>query len=85
MPAKPVGLFSKATSHRTDNEIAEEKKYEINDNGRNINFTGEQKLVDTKDISRKNISDSNGRSILKNQDGGQYQVQHTARLWACNN
>ena len=29
LPAKPVGHFSKLTSHRTDKEMTEEKKYEM--------------------------------------------------------
>ena len=81
-PAKPVGLFSKVTFPRTDNAKTEEKKYEINDDDGNINFIGKHQLDDTEDINRTNINDSDGRSILKNQDGGQYQVQHTARSWA---
>ena len=41
MPAKPVDLFFKVTSYRNDNEITEEKKYEISDDDDgNINFTG---------------------------------------------
>ena len=85
LPAKPVGLVSKVTSHRTDKEMTEEKKYEIRDDDGNINFTGEHQLDDTKDINRVNTNDSDGRSILQNQDGGQYQGQHTASSWAYNN
>ena len=66
LPAKPVGLFPKVTSHRTNKEITEEKKYEIRDDDGNINFTGEHQLDDTEDISRVNTNDSDGRSILQN-------------------
>ena len=66
MLAKPVGLFFKVTSHRTDKEMTEEKKYEIKDDDENINFTGEHQLDDTDDINRTNISDGNRRSILQN-------------------
>ena len=38
LPAKPVRLFSKVTSHRTDKEMTEEKKYESRDDDGNINF-----------------------------------------------
>ena len=30
-------------------------------------------------------NDRDGRSILQNQDGGQYQGQHTASSWVYNN
>ena len=66
MLAKLVGLFFKVTSHRTDKEMTEEKKYEIKDDDENINFTGEHQLDDTDDINRTNISDGNRRSILQN-------------------
>ena len=69
LPAKPVGFFPKATSHRTNKEMTEEKKYEIRDDDGNINFTGEHQLDDTEDISRVNTNDSDGRSILQNEDG----------------
>ena len=38
LPVKPVRLFSKVTSHRTDKEMTEEKKYESRDDDGNINF-----------------------------------------------
>ena len=58
MTAKPVGLFSKVTSHRADKEMMEEKKYEFKDDDGNINFTGEHhQLDDTENISRTNIND----------------------------
>ena len=60
LPAKPVGLVSKVTSHRTDKEMTEEKKYEIRDDDGNINFTGEHQLDDTEDINRVNTNDSDG-------------------------
>ena len=48
MPAKPVDLFFKVTSYRNDNEITEEKKYEISDDDDdddgNINFTGTRQI-----------------------------------------
>ena len=65
--------------------MTEEKIYEIKDDDENINFTGEHQLDDTDDINRTNISDSNRRSILQNQNGGHYQSQHTASSWAYNN
>ena len=85
LPTRPVSLFSKVTSHKTDNEITEEKKYEINDDDGNINFTGEHQRDDTEDINRTNINDSDGRLIFQNQDGRQCQGQHTARSWAYKN
>ena len=65
LPAKPVGLFSKVTSHRTDKEMTEEKKYEIKDDDGNISFTREQQLDDTENINSANINDSDGRLILE--------------------
>ena len=85
LPAKPEGLFSKVTSHRADKEIIEEEKYKIRDNDGNINFTAEHQLDDTGNINRVNTNDSDGRSILQNHDGGQYQGQHTASSWTYNN
>ena len=64
LPAKPVGLFSKVTSHRTDNEIAKERKYKISDGDGNINFVGEHQVDDTGDINRININGSDGRSNI---------------------
>ena len=64
LPAKPVGLFSKVTSHRTDKEMTEERKCEIKDDDGNINFTGEYQLDDTEDINRTNTNDSDGKSIF---------------------
>ena len=84
LPVKPVGLFSEVTAHRTGKEMTEEKKYEIKDDG-NFNFTGEHQLDDTEDINSTNINDSDGRSISQNQNGRQYQDQHTACSWAYNN
>ena len=49
--------------------MTKEKKYEIRDDGGNINFTGEHQLDDTEDINMVNTKDSDGRSILENQDG----------------
>ena len=85
LPAKPVGLFSKVTSHRTDKDMTEEKKYEIKDNEGNINFIREHQLDDTENINSTNINDSDGRLILQNQDGRQYIGQHTVCPWAYNN
>ena len=48
----------------------------------NINSTGEHQLDDTENINRTNTHFSDGRSILQDQDGGQYQGQHTAQSWA---
>ena len=53
LPVKPVSLFSKVNSHRTDKEMTQENKYDIQrDNTENINS--------------KNINDSDGRSIMQN-------------------
>ena len=49
------------------------------DDDRNISFTGEHELDDTENINRTNINNSDRRSILQDQDGGQYQGQHTAQ------
>lgn len=57
----------------------------IMDDDGNMNFTGKHQLDDTENISRTNINDSDGRSLLQNQDGGRYQGQHTAHSWAYNN
>ena len=84
-PAKPVRLFYKVTSHRTEKEMTEEKKYESRDDDGNINFTREHQLDDTDDMNRVNTKDRDERSILQNQDGGQYQGEHTASSWAYNN
>ena len=65
--------------------MTEEEKYEIKNDGGNISFTGEHQVDDSEDINRTNINDSDGRSILQNQEGRQYQGQHTACSWACNN
>ena len=65
--------------------MTEEKKYEIRDDDGNINFTREHQIDDTNDINRVNTNDSDGRSILQNHDGGQYQGQNTASSWAYNN
>ena len=65
--------------------MTEEKKYEIRDDNGNINVTGEHQQDDTEDINRVNTNVSDGRSVLHNQDGGQYQGQHTASSWAYNN
>ena len=62
LPAKPVGLFSKVTSHRT--EIAKERKYKISDGDGNINFVGEHQVDETGVINRININDSDGRSNI---------------------
>ena len=43
---------------------------------------GEHHLDDTENINRVSINDSTGRSILHNQDGGQYQGQHAVRSCA---
>ena len=68
LPAKPVRLFYKVTSHRTDKEMTEEKKYESRDDDGNINFTREHQLYDTDGINRVNTNDSDGTLILQNQD-----------------
>ena len=65
--------------------MTEEKKYEIRDDDGNINFTREHQIDDTDDINRVNTNDSDGRSILQNHYGGQYQGQNTANSWAYNN
>ena len=65
--------------------MTEEKKYEIRDDDGNINFTREHQIDDTDDINRVNTNDSDGRSILQNHYGGQYQGQNTASSWAYNN
>ena len=72
LPVKPVSLFSKVNSHRTDKEMTQENKYDIQrDNTENINS--------------KNINDSDGRSIMQNQDGRQSEGQPTAYSWTYNN
>ena len=72
LPVKPVSLFSKVNSHRTDKEMTQENKYDIQrDNTENINS--------------KNINDSDGRSIMQNQDGRQSEGQHTSYSWTYNN
>ena len=78
LQAKPVGLFSKVTYHRTDKNMTEEKKYEIRNDDGNINFTEEHQLDDTEDIKRVNINDRDGRSILQNQDVSIGQIPVTA-------
>ena len=65
--------------------MTEEKKYESRDDDGNINFTREHQLDDTDDMNRVNTKDRDERSILQNQDGGQYQGEHTASSWAYNN
>ena len=65
--------------------MTEEKKYEIRDDDGNINFTREHQIDDTDDINRVNTNDNDGRSILQNHYGGQYQGQNTASSWAYNN
>ena len=85
LPATPVGLFSKVTSHRTDKEMTEEKKQEIKDDDANINFTREHQLDDTENINSTNTNDSDWRSISQNQDGRQYKGQHAACSWAYKN
>ena len=72
LPVKPVSLFSKVNSHRTDKEMTQENKYDIQrDNTENINS--------------KNSNDSDGRSIMQNQDGRQSEGQHTSYSWTYNN
>ena len=72
LPVKPVSLFSKVNSHRTDKEMTQENKYDIQrDNTENINS--------------KNSNDSDGRSIMQNQDGRQSEGQPTAYSWTYNN
>ena len=72
LPVKFVSLFSKVNSHRTEKEMTQENKYDIQrDNTENINS--------------KNINDSDGRSIMQNQDGRQSEGQHTAYSWTYNN
>ena len=63
LPAKPVRLFYKVTSHRTDKEMTEEKKYESRDDDGNINFTRGHQLDDTDDMNRVNTKDRDERSI----------------------
>ena len=83
--SQPVRLFYKVTSHKTEKEMTEEKKYESKDDDGNINFTREHQLDDTDDMNRVNTKDRDERSILQNQDGGQYQGEHKASSWAYNN
>ena len=80
LSAKPLRLFSKVTSCRTDKEMTGEKKYEgsDDDDGRLI-------LQDQDGINRANANDRDERSILQNQGGEQYQGQHTASSWAYHN
>ena len=74
IPAKRVGLFSKVTSHRTDNEITKQK-YEINHHDEKNNFTVEHHLDDTEDISRANTNDSErgGQIPMTAREEGKYQ------------
>ena len=69
LPAKPVRLFSKVTSHRNNKEMTEEKKYDSRDDDGNINFTKEHQLDGTDDINMVNTNDSDGSRIQQNQDG----------------
>ena len=69
LPGKPVSPFSKVTSHRTDKQLTEEKKYKIKDDDGNINFTREHQSDDTENINITNIYDNNRRSILQKTEG----------------
>ena len=81
LSAKPLRLFSKVTSCRTDKEMTGEKKYEGSDD----DDDGRLILQDQDGINRANANDRDERSILQNQGGGQYQGQHTASSWAYHN
>ena len=99
LSAKPLRLFSKVTSCRTDKEMTGEKKYEGSDddgklilqnqddiNRTNANDRDERSILQNQDgINRANANDRDERSILQNQGGGQYQGQHTASSWAYHN
>ena len=61
--SQPVRLFYKVTSHKTEKEMTEEKKYESRDDDGNINFTREHQLDDTDDMNRVNTKDRDERSI----------------------